>query len=193
MTDPLKGQRKAVNERKASILRWPADTECPVEPGDRFKLQSCEIEIETVSRKLVKGRPAEWHATFIRHEPDRTYLLRFTPPTRAPHASDSTLGMTETEKARIEGNYTSTVHSASPQEPESVGPEWKDKNAPERELRRQEERRQRIAAERAEREAAQAAARVKQSVLTLGRKGHDLTPLLADIFERLAVAEREAA
>lgn len=191
--DPLAGYRKAINAREVKVLRWPADKPCPVKRGERFTLQSCVIEIDTVNRKLVKGKAAEWHATFIRHEQDRINLLRFTPPTRAPHQSDSQLGMTETEKARREGNYTSSLKSASPHEPESVGPDWVDKNAPERELRRQEERKAAMTTERADAEVDKAAARLKQVAKTLGRNGHDLTGLLADVYERLAREEREAA
>ena len=201
MTDPLQGQRKAVNERKATMLRWPATKvvrdqtihlPCPLEKGDRFELQSCAIEIDTVTRKLIKGRPAEWQATFIRHEQDTVNLLRFTPPTRAPRAEDSSIGLTDTEKARREGSYTSTAHAASPHEPESVGPDWEDKHAAERELARQTQRRERMTTEQQDREVDKAAARLKQVYKTMGRNGTDLTYVLEDLYKRMANDEREA-
>lgn len=193
MTDPLQGQRKAVNERTTTMLRWPAKKPCPVSKGDRYELQSCVIEIDTVSRKIIKGRPAEWQATFIRHEQDTVNLLRFTPPTRAPRAEDSSIGLTDTEKARREGSYTSTAHAASPHEPESVGPDWEDKHAAERELARQTEGKARMTADRQDAEVDKAAARLKQVGRTLGRNGRDLTHMLDDVLERLAREEGEAA
>lgn len=191
MPDPLAGFRRLINERRVTTLVWPASDPCPVERGERFELQSCTIEIDKVSRKLVKGRPAEWHVTFIRHEEDVPQLLRFTPPTRAPRSTDGNLTLTDTERARRESAYTSTSHAASPHEPESVGADWEDKRRGERELERQKARKERMSEAALEREAKQAAARLKQVVLTSGRKGRDLTPLLADVFERLAREERE--
>ena len=44
-----------------------------------------------------------------------------------------------------------------------------------------------------EMEAKKLAARAKQVVLERGRKGEDLTHLLADVYERLANETREAA
>jgi len=198
MKDPLAGKRTAINDRTMKTIIWPAmDDEgrtvpCPVAKGDRFTLRSCVIEIETISRSL-RGGVAEWHARFIRHERERVYLLRFTPPTRPPSEDDSHLGLSQEERAKREGMYTSSRHSASPHEPESVGPDWKDTRKAERELERQDARKARLDVERQDREVDRAAARVKQVGKTLGAKGVDLTDELADIYARLAEMERKAA
>jgi len=200
--DPLKGQRKAINERKVTVLRWPATKvvrdqtmhlPCPVKKGNRYELQSCVIEIDTASRKLIKGRSAEWQATFIRHEQDQVNLIRFNPPTRAPRADDANIGLTDTEKARREGNYTSTAHAASPHEPESVGPDWEDKRAAERELARQTERKASMTVDQQDAEVDKAAARLKQVYKTMVRGGCDPTQALSDLMAQVARDEREAA
>lgn len=193
MSDPLAGYRKQINERKVAVLRFPASKPCPVEAGERYPHQSCVIEIESVHRKIIKGKEAEWHVTFIRHEQDKINLLRQSPPVHASSEQDANLDLSKAERARRDGNYTGTTYSAMPNEPESVGPDWQDKRAPERELQRQEERRARMTEAREREEAEKAAARFKHELLGKVGKGKDLTPLLADVFERLARDEREAA
>jgi len=194
MKDPLAGFRRAILNREVTVLRYPADHEPLPERGAKYPVgQNLVIEIEKVGRKIIKGQPAEWHVTFIRHEKDVPQLLRFTPPTRAPGNQDGALDLTATERARRESAYTSTSHSASPHEPESVGPDWKDTRKAERELERQEARKARLNVERQDQEVERAAARVKQVGKTLGAKGIDLTDELAGIYERLADAERKAA
>lgn len=140
MSDPLAGYRKDINEGKVRVLRYPASKPCPLRVAERYPLQSCVIEIERVIRKLIKGKEAEWHVTFIRHEQDRAYMLRFTPPAHAERNDRKDADAATIERARVESAYTSTTHSASPHEPESVGPDWEDKHKAEREARRQEER-----------------------------------------------------
>ncbi len=76
MSDPLKGMRRKIANGEVKVLRWPAEHPCPVENGDRFKVQGIEIEIHSVNRHIAPGKPVEWHATFVRHEKDRVYLLR---------------------------------------------------------------------------------------------------------------------
>ena len=193
MSDPLTGYRNAISRGDCRRLVFPADKPCPVKPGDRFHLRSCEIVIEKVGRKLVKGRQPEWHATFVRIDKEQVYMLRRTPPTHAGTEQDLNLDITDTERARRDGNYTASRFAALENEPESVGPDWEDKGMAERELRRQEERKARITAERSDAEVDKAAARLKQVGRTLGRSGHDLTPLLDEIYERLAREEQEAA
>ena len=150
MTDPLQGMRRAIAQGKMRVLRWPADRECPVDKGQRFKVQSIEIEIETIQRKIVKGKPPEWHATYIRIEKDRVHLLRQAPPVHATHEKDNNLDNGLAEQARRDGNYTSSHLTAVPQEPETVGPDWKDPNAEKRKLRHKEHR-QEVERERRER------------------------------------------
>lgn len=136
MKDPLAGMRLGIAERKIKVLRWPADRPCPVDKGDKFEIRGIVIEIESINRKIVKGAPAEWHATFIRHEPDRVHLLRQAPPVHAGSEKDLDLDISAEERARRDGNYTSSRVSAMPMEPESVGPEWADPKAAENEVRR---------------------------------------------------------
>ena len=142
MKDPLAGMRRKIASGDLKVLRWPADRECPVEKGQRFKVQAVEIEIESVQRKIVKGKPVEWHATFIRHEKDRVFLLRQAPPVHATHETLDDISVSKAERARRDGNYTSSRVSAVPDEPESVGPDWKDDMAEKRRLRHQQERRE---------------------------------------------------
>jgi hypothetical protein len=189
--DPLAGYRRAINAREITTLIWPAALPCPVNKGEMYELQSCVIEIEQPSRKLVKGRPAEWHVKFVRHEVDRVNLLRASPPMRAPSADDAHLDLSDTERARREGQYTTSRYAAMPDEPESVGPDWEDKRRGERELRRNEDRRA-VDKEAIARDGLRTLkARSAQTILALGAKGYDVTPCLNDIYERLAQEERE--
>ena len=142
MNDPLKGMRRKIANGEVKVLRWPADQPCPVQNGDRFKVQGIEIEIHSVKRHIAPGKPVEWHATFIRHEKDRVYLLRQAPPVHATHETLEDISVSKAERARRDGNYTSSRVSAVPDEPESVGPDWKDDMAEKRRLRHQQERRE---------------------------------------------------
>lgn len=187
MTDPLAGKRTAIADGELKVLRWPADRPCPVDPGDRFPIRGGTIiEIERVTRKLIKGKPAEWHATFIRHERDRVYLLRRT-PSGMPSGYGEQDGLTDIEKARREGNYTSSQQQALHREPESVGPDWHDPGVAERERTRQQAR--------AEDEAMRREEAIRRA---LGRVTADLTieqrlKVLAEIERTLAAAGKVAA
>jgi hypothetical protein len=182
-----------VNERKARILQWPHAGRCPVEVGERFELQSCVIEITRVRESLKAGADPLWIAEFTRHEEERPQLLRFVPPTRQPSHKDENLDLSETERARRESAYTSTSHAASPHEPESVGADWEDKRRGERELERQTARKAAMTAKDSDAEIDRAADALKRRGKALGRKGIDLTDTLAEIYARLAAAEKEAA
>lgn len=181
--------------RGTKVLVWPAVDEesktvpCPVEKGQRIPVPGVPvIEIESVNRKLPAGRKAEWHATFIRHEVDRPQLLRRVPSGLASSVRDH-VGLSESEKARIDGNYTSSLAlSLGKEEPESVGADWSDPKAGEREVQRQMDRRETI---RQEDELLKVAARLKQVGKQSSRNGRNLTPLLKDIYARLAEEERE--
>lgn len=195
MKDPLAGKRRDIMARKVKVLIWPAVDDngftlgCPVEKGQRFDVSGVPvIEIERVTRKLPAGRKAEWHATFIRHEVDRPQLLRRV-PSGLPSKASEHVGLTEQEKARRESAYTSSIGlSLGKEEPESVGPDWIDPNAAEREVQRQMDRRDTM---KQEDDLLKAAIRLKQVGKQSSRKGRDLTPLLRDIFDRLAEEERE--
>jgi hypothetical protein len=140
--DPLAGWRNKIADFETSLIRYPADRDCPVKKGEVYHLRGCSITIESITRKLPAGRPAEYHVTFIRHEDDRVYLLRQSPPVHANSEHDQHINISAQERARRDGQYTSSSVSAVPQEPESVGPEWKDPTA--------EARRARLAELRAE-------------------------------------------
>lgn len=192
MKDPLAGKRAAINDRDVTVLIWPAvDSQghtppCPVAKGDRFTLRSCVIEIEQPARKLPKGRKAEWHATFIRHETERPQLLRSAPPKRPPSEDDAHLGLTQTERARREGMYTASRFAALKDEPESVGPDWKDEGVGEREQRRLEAQRER----QREREAQAAKSRLNR-LLRNARTPKEADWLLSQIIALCEAAEAE--
>lgn len=142
MADPLAGMRKKIASGEIRVLRWPGDRDCPVQNGQRFQVQGVEIEIHSIKRHIAAGKPVEWHATFIRHEKDRVYLLRQAPPVHATHEKPDEVSGSLAERARRDGNYTSSRVSAVPDEPETVGPDWKDQNAEVRRLRHKEHRSQ---------------------------------------------------
>lgn len=193
MVDPLAGMRRKISAGDISVLRWPAKTDkAPVAKGDRFTVGSSVIVIETVSRKLPAGKPAEWHASFVRIVEDKPQLLRRV-PSGLPTPSDRLDGRSVVERARVESAYTSSARMALVDEPESVGPDWKDPGVAEREKNRQEAVKARMSEERVLREATNLAARVKQEVIERGSKGEDLTHLLADVYARLAKERKEAA
>lgn len=181
--------------RGAKVLVWPAVNEksqtipCPVEKGQSIPIPGVPvIEIESVNRKLPAGRKAEWHVTFVRHEIDRPQLLRRVPSGLASTVRDQ-VGLSESEKARIDGEYTSSLAlSLGKEEPESVGADWSDPKAGEREAQRQMDRRETI---RQEDELLKVAARLRQVGKQSSRSGRNLTPLLKDIYDRLAEEERE--
>lgn len=187
MTDPLAGLRTQIVDWQLKVLRWPADQPCPVKVGDRFPIRggTITIEINRVTRKLVRGKGAEWHATFIRHEKDRPQLLRFTPPTRPPRVADQLIGLTETERARRESAYTSSLNQASPEEPESVGPDWEDPHRMNRELNRQHARREQ------EIERQEAAARRELGRLLRGLTLDQREEMLRDLCHLLNTASHD--
>ena len=182
-----------MNERKARILQWPHAGKCPVEVGDRFELQSCVIEITRVRESLKAGADPLWIAEFTRHEEEKVFLLRSAPPAHADHEEQTDLDAAAIKKAAAESAYTSSQHGALPNEPESVGPDWEDKGRAKREKDRLDERKAAMSEAMLEMEAKKLAARAKQVVLERGRKGEDLTHLLADVYARLACERKEAA
>ena len=190
--DPLKGKRKKIASGEMRVLIWPADGPCPVEKGQRFKVMGIVIQIHSIERRIQAGKPVQWHATYIRHEPDRVYLVRQSQPTRATHEKPGDVTLDMAERARRDGNYTSSRVAAMPMEPESVGPDWKDKDKSKRELDRQEALAEQRHEDRWIGEVQKFKARASQVLLESGRSGRDLTPLLSEIFARLAEEERLA-
>lgn len=153
MKDPLSGKRRKIARKEVSVLVWPAVDEdgvllpAPVAKGDRFRVHGVpEIMIESCNRKLPAGKPAEWHATFVRHEVDRPQFLRRV-PSGLPTSSDRSDGRSDVERARVESAYTSSMRMAIVDEPESVGPDWIDTGAAQRTKQRHEAR-QEMEAER---------------------------------------------
>jgi hypothetical protein len=193
MSDPLKGQRRAVLSGEINVFRWPHKGPCPVSVGNRFPVGHIEVEITRVKESLKAGRLPLWIAEFTRIEPDTVHLLRSAPPAHDDGAEQHDLDDREIRKAAAASAYTSSPYAAVPNEPESVGPDWEDKKRGERELERQQVRKARMTVEQSDAEVDKAAARLKQVGKTLGRNGRDLTELLADVYERLAEEEREAA
>jgi hypothetical protein len=150
MKDPLAGWRNKIADFETSLIRYPADQDCPVKKGQTYHLRGCSITIESVKRKLIPGKVAEWHVSFVRHEDDKVYLLRQAPPVHANSEQDQHINISAQERARRDGQYTSSSVSAVPQEPESVGPEWKDPDVEKRRARLAEMRAELVQERRAE-------------------------------------------
>lgn len=190
MVDPLAGMRRKISAGDISVLRWPAKTDkAPVAKGDRFTVGSSVIVIETVSRKLPAGKPAEWHASFVRIVEDKPQLLRRV-PSGLPTPSDRLDGRSVVERARVESAYTSSARMAIVDEPESVGPDWVDVGKAKREVRRQNDRRSQNRDDEVRRDLQRFKIRAGQELIRLGRCGHDLTPLLTDLYARIAEEEQ---
>ena len=196
MNDPLKGMRRKIANGDMRVLRWPADRDCPVEKGQRFKVMGIVIQIHSIERRIQAGKPVQWHATYIRHEPDRVYLVRQSQPARATHEKPEDVTLDMAERARRDGNYTSSRVAAMPMEPESVGPDWKDKRRLERERQRQEAMKQ-IRRKKYERDTSRRVKiAVEQKFKELNAKDCDYMPLVAEIYEildRWTVTRRNAA
>ena len=75
MSDPLAGQREAINRGELQKLRFPGGRPCPVEKGQVFKLRSCEIRIDRVQRRLKADEESEWIVGFVRFEVERDVYL----------------------------------------------------------------------------------------------------------------------
>lgn len=183
--------RRDIAERKLQVLRWPADGPCPVEKGERFKILGFVIEIETIQRKLIPGRPAEYHVTFIRHEPDRVYLLRQGKPVNADQKKDVDIDLPAAERARRDGEYTASRVSSMQMEPESVGPDWKDKQAPQNEERRQRSRMEMRREDEVRKVSRQLKLHADRVIHETHSQGRDITYMLSDIFARLAQQSEE--
>jgi hypothetical protein len=76
-------------------------------------------------------------------------------------------------------------------EPESVGPDWKDGKAAERELNRRKDASEIRALDMARRENRRFKSEVAETMKQMIGSGRDLTPLLNDIYERLARERRD--
>lgn len=197
MKDPLAGKRKAIARKETAVLIWPAVGEegvllpAPVSKGERFAVHGVPmIQIESCNRKLPAGKPAEWHATFVRLEVDRPQLLRRV-PSGLPSSSDMADGRTDIERARVESAYTSSARMAIVDEPESVGPDWKDGKAAERDLGRRKDAAEIRALDFARKENRRFKSEVAETMKQMIGSGRDLTPLLNDIYERLARERRD--
>lgn len=198
MKDPLAGKRKAIARKETAVLIWPAVGEegvllpAPVSKGERFAVHGVPmIQIESCNRKLPAGKPAEWHATFVRLEVDRPQLLRRV-PSGLPSSSDMADGRTDIERARVESAYTSSARMAIVDEPESVGPDWVDPGVAERKKRRLEAMKEERAEELAREQVRKLKARLDQVAIPMGRKGTDLTAELQPIYDRLNEMEEAA-
>ena len=164
-----------------------------MEVGERFELQSCVIEITRVRESLKAGADPLWIAEFTRHEQERYFHMRGAPPAHADHEEQGELDAFSIEKARIESAYSNSAHGSIDLEAEGVDPDWDDTGRAKREKERQEARKAAMSAERSDAEVDKAAATLKRVGKALGRNGVDLTDTLADIYARLAAAEKEAA
>ena len=164
-----------------------------MEVGERFELQSCVIEITRVRESIKAGADALWIAEFTRHEQERYFHMRGNPPAHADHEELGDLDEVSLKKARIDSAYSNSTHGGIDLEAEGVDPDWEDKHRVEREAKRQAARKAAMTAKDSDTEIDRAADALKRRGKPLGRKGIDLTDTLAEIYARLAAAEREAA
>ena len=211
-------QVKAFRRRKFPHLEWDEPFDCPAtvviesrkstgvrKDGTRFTVESPELSVTVVNlkRKLIKGegavyRPTEIKVVDLRPE---TLLRKSLPVVRVGKGTDHSVKpptRASIEKARIDGAYTDKTALAltgpgATDPGEGNPPDWQDKGAAERELKRQEERRAEMSVERHDAEVDRAAIQLKRIGKRLGRKGVDLTPTLAELYERLAKMEKDAA
>jgi hypothetical protein len=183
--DPLAGKRRDLQSGKLRVLVWPDSPEPPVSPGERFYLQGVRIDIERVERKIIKGRPAEWHATFSREEDEVKYLLRATPPSHADSQEDRELDAEGIHRAAVESAYTSSPVAAISGEPESVGPDWEDRGRAAREVQHQEARKAARDRERFDAELTRIQSRFRQEARERFNRGEDPDPLFAAVWHAL--------
>lgn len=183
--------RRDIAERKLQVLRWPADGPCPVKKGERFKILGFVIEIETIQRKLIPGKPAEYHVTFIRHEPDRVYLLRQGKPVNADQKKDVDIDLPATERARRDGEYTASRVSALHMEPESVGPDWFDYKRAKRERDHQNDLKEMKRRKYHNDSRRRLKLALEQVIRENTKRGYDITPLMQDILARLEQEKRQ--
>ncbi|HTU16328.1 MAG TPA: hypothetical protein VMF31_14160 [Solirubrobacterales bacterium] len=135
--DPFLGRRRSTGDEVregAKVIVFPAPGKnpvCPVLKGEIYHLAGERILVDTVTRKVIKGRDAEWHIGFIRLQRDRVLLLRQTVP--GPRQNETVKEPTaeEVERARIDGNYTSSRHQSDggTDAGEAVPTDWVDKGA----------------------------------------------------------------
>lgn len=186
--DPLEGKRKEITQGIRDGKGTFVLTAETVKKGELYHLSAGTIRIDKVSGKLVTGKGREWAVSFTLLREDRPQLLRRV-PSGLPDGPGHSAGGSDIERARIESAYTSSPRQAIVDEPESVGPDWEDMGRAERETRRQKAVNDRMTEEKILVEATKLAARVKQEVIERGANGKDLTPLLSDVYERLAQDE----
>lgn len=195
--DPLAGHRarvaKAVRDGKSTLV---FEGPSPVAKGDRFHVAGTQIVILKVTEGKNKRSEVRSDVLFSRLERDKVYLLRQTVPAARPgEVVGDGATPEDAERARIDGNYTSSAAQSDAANGgtdagEAVPPDWEDAGAAARETKRQSDRREVIDQEA---EVLKLAARIKQVGKEEARKGKDLTPLLEDIYARLAAEQKEAA
>lgn len=124
MTDPLAGQREAINAGAESLL-WPSvdangkQLPCPVKRGEVYELRTCRITITQVHR-LGRAQDWQWRAGFIRTKrvgADRVHLLA----KKGGYTDDPRQALQMREQ---EGGWREVAENLGPPpEPEAVPPE----------------------------------------------------------------------
>lgn len=177
--DPFLGRRRATADQvrdgaKVIVFAAPGNNPvCPVRKGEIYHLPSGRIQIDTFTRKVIKGREAEWHIEFIRLERDRVLLLRQTVPGPRPYETAKEPTAEEIERARLDGNYTSS-HDQSDggtDAGEAVPTDWDDKGAAERRDRARRERAEIRGEEDRRREKRAAKAKIDEAYAALSDEG----------------------
>lgn len=147
--DPLAGHRsrvaKDLRDGKGILI---FQGECPVRKGELFHVGGVQIVIEKVAVKVNKRSERVFEVHLLQRATDRVYLLRQTVPAARPGELVGDGATAEdAERARIDGNYTSSAAQSDAADGgtdagEAVPPGWIDKGTAARELHRQRAQRQ---------------------------------------------------
>lgn len=186
VSDPLAGQREAVNGGAESLL-WPSiDAKgnrlpCPVKRGETFELRSCRITITKIHR-LGRAQGWQWRAEFIRTKrvaADRVHLLA----KRGGYTDDPRQALQAREQ---EGGWREVAENLGPPpEPEAVPPEVVA------DLPLSVAARERYEAEQAERRREWEALPLAERVRRLEARGDRVGRQLARIRAGIEAAERK--
>ncbi len=188
--DPFAGCRKYTSDLVrggAKMIVFPApgkDPVCPVSKGEIYHLPGERIQVDTVTRKVMKGREAEWHIGYIRLARDRVLLLRQTVPGPRPYETAKEPTADEIERARIDGNYTSSYEKSDggTDAGEAVPIDWEDRGLDDRRARARKDRAEIRGEEDRRREKRAAKARIDETYAALPPEGK------AKLLERIKAA-----
>lgn len=193
-SDPLEGRRTEIAKTirgGAELFTMPAPTKTPpVQKGEVYHLTCGRIEVESVTRKIVPGRGAEWQIKFIRHLKDRLYFLRSTVPGADPDELVKAPTASDIQHARIDGNYrTEPEHGGDPLP--CVPPDWEDRSRMDRKVTHLKDRESVRAEDDLKRQ--RKAAKATLDATLSGLSPENQQRLLAQIINQCETAQMEKA